>query len=74
VTTPEVKRCPECGETKPTAKFSPDKSRSDGLLFRCKACNARRQRAYYRANRVAISTRRYGPGRRSTDRQPLNAA
>lgn len=50
MTTPEVKRCAGCDETKSMVEFSRDKRSSDGLQGRCKACN----RAYRAANRDRI--------------------
>lgn len=40
------KVCGACGQTKSAAEFHADKSRSDGLQYRCKVC----RRAHYLAN------------------------
>jgi hypothetical protein len=53
MTTPDVKRCAKCGETKPAAEFDRDRSRTDGLGSRCKAC----VREYRQANRARIAER-----------------
>ena len=56
-----LKRCSKCGETKPLAEFSKDKSRRDGLDCRCKECCRSYHRRYYEANRDAVleHVRRY---------------
>lgn len=43
-----VKRCRDCGETKPAAEFSRFKASKDGLAFYCKPCFALRNAASYR--------------------------
>ena len=40
-----MKRCSRCGEEKPLAEFSVDKSRRSGRRGNCRACDAIRQRA-----------------------------
>jgi hypothetical protein len=37
---PGLKRCPRCGERKPSTSFSANKRRTDGLAFYCKTCHA----------------------------------
>lgn len=34
------KQCDRCGEAKPVSAFSRDSTRADGLLRRCKSCDA----------------------------------
>ena len=40
----DLKRCTKCGEEKPLAAFSRDRSRKDGRYPQCKACVRRWQR------------------------------
>lgn len=60
-----TKRCPKCGQVKPTIEFSRNKRSRDGLQSSCKDCNrayreAHREqkreynRAYHEANREEI--------------------
>lgn len=44
------RRCPACGETKPTTEFVKNRSTKNGLASYCKACFAARHRANYEAN------------------------
>lgn len=37
--TPELKRCRQCNEVKPSEMFTTDTSSRDGLFFRCVECN-----------------------------------
>lgn len=66
------KRCPGCGEVKAVEAFSRNRSKKDGLQYRCKACFRRyheenreaileHKRRYYEVNREAITEhkRRY---------------
>ena len=46
-----MKRCSECGEVRPVEEFSRDRSRHDGRMIRCRACDNARARRYYEANR-----------------------
>jgi hypothetical protein len=39
----DLKRCTKCGEEKPRAEFSRDRSRKDGRVSQCKACVRRWQ-------------------------------
>jgi len=39
----DLKRCTKCGEEKPLAAFSRDRSREDGRFSQCKACVRRWQ-------------------------------
>jgi hypothetical protein len=58
-----LKKCTECREWKPTDDFAIDRSRSDGLLARCRSCSsARGKRAY---------VPRKSPGVRGSRRVPL---
>lgn len=45
-----MKRCTKCGETKPVAEFSRDRSKRDGLYPWCKECSRAHRRAYYEAH------------------------
>ncbi|MGI8331873.1 endonuclease VII domain-containing protein [Actinomadura scrupuli] len=47
-----VKKCPDCGETKPVAEFGLNKRLSDGYARYCKACFGVRSRASYRKRRA----------------------
>lgn len=55
--TPQLKRCPKCGELKPCEAFSRDRSRPDGLQHTCKACSAAYDAAYRAANAERIAER-----------------
>jgi hypothetical protein len=46
-----MKRCRYCGEEKPLAEFYRDRSARDGHRPECKACTARKRRAWYEENR-----------------------
>jgi hypothetical protein len=48
-----MKRCPECGEDKPTGAFGRNRTRPDGLSFYCLECNRRRNGDWYRRSRAA---------------------
>jgi Recombination endonuclease VII len=50
---PLEKQCRTCGEIRPASAFSRCKSKKDGLLHCCKACNSERQRV----DRIARPTR-----------------
>lgn len=57
--------CGACGETKSSAEFHADKSRGDGLQYRCKTC----RRAHYlaspdRAREIARAWQKANPERR----------
>src|SRR4051812_34878521 len=43
-----MKRCPDCGQTKPMAAFSRNAARPDGLQFYCKDCYSTRAARSYR--------------------------
>jgi hypothetical protein len=45
------KRCPSCGETKPSTSFGRNRSLKDGLSFYCLACNRERSNRWYRESR-----------------------
>jgi hypothetical protein len=54
----DLKRCTKCGEEKPLAAFSRDRSRKDGRFSQCTACvrrwqqeNAEHHRRWQQANR-----------------------
>lgn len=61
-----IKHCHACGETKPFACFSADKSRSDGLQPKCKDC----YRAYRGANWDRIVQQRAGKAPTLAERYP----
>lgn len=46
-----TKICKRCGEYKPVAEFSKDKSKGDGLCSNCKACAKSTRKAWYDNNR-----------------------
>lgn len=48
-----MKRCTDCGETKPAEDFGLNRQRPDGLSFYCLACNRRRSTEHYRRRRRA---------------------
>jgi 5-methylcytosine-specific restriction endonuclease McrA len=49
-----MKRCPKCGQTKPSNEFNKNRSRKDGLADRCKTCrNEYRQTNVERLNEYA---------------------
>jgi hypothetical protein len=48
------KRCPACGETKPTTEYGRNRSLGDGLSFYCRACNRAKSNAHYRKSRQAL--------------------
>jgi hypothetical protein len=58
--TPRSKRCRQCGQDKPGAEFSKDRSKPDGRDTRCRECSAAAMNAYRTAHpdRVAASKRR----------------
>jgi hypothetical protein len=45
-----LKTCTGCGEAKPLDRYSKDRTKKDGLQYRCKDCHL----AYYHANRERI--------------------
>ncbi|RFU20779.1 endonuclease domain-containing protein [Geodermatophilus marinus] len=45
------KRCPSCGEEKPTGTFGRNRSLKDGLSFYCLDCNRQRNSRWYRQSR-----------------------
>lgn len=49
-----MKCCANCGGTKPAAAFYADRSRSDGLSSRCRACITVERAAYRSANREKL--------------------
>jgi hypothetical protein len=44
------KRCPRCGEIKDVSEFNKNKSRKDGLSYKCKICSRAESVKYYQAN------------------------
>lgn len=46
-----MKTCTRCGESKPRAGFHKDKSKADGLRFKCKACASGEYSSWYSKNR-----------------------
>lgn len=63
---PDRKRCPDCGETKPLEQFCRNKSSRDGHAAYCKPChNARTRetvRRLYRTSRHYHLKQKYGIG------------
>jgi len=49
-----VKRCPDCGVTKPVTDYGRNQRLRDGLSFYCLACNRSRSNAHYRKRRAAM--------------------
>jgi hypothetical protein len=45
MTLPATKRCGACRETKPSSAFGRDRSRGDGLTWRCRDCGNAADRA-----------------------------
>ena len=59
-----MKRCPQCGETKPRAEFHKGALRADGLQPYCKSCRAKiDHERYERSQGRAIPRRSLGPDR-----------
>lgn len=52
-----IKRCTACGEVKPAAEFSRDRSRKSGLFRRCKPCDKAAGREWRRENPDIVSAR-----------------
>lgn len=48
-----MKRCTDCGQTKPAEEFGLNRQRPDGLSFYCRDCNRRRAMEHYRRRRRA---------------------
>jgi hypothetical protein len=59
-TTPKMKRCCRCGETKPSGEFFRNAARADGLGSACKACCGAAERERWRTPqmRQAVLARR----------------
>jgi hypothetical protein len=53
-----MKRCADCGETKPLEDFSPFKRSKDGRFSYCRTCSAARSRAYAARNRDEVNARK----------------
>lgn len=51
------KRCPKCGQTKPTSDFGKNKQTSNGLACNCKACHNLRGKVYYQAHQAQVIER-----------------
>ena len=49
-----MKRCYNCGQTKENSFFAKNKSRKDGLQSKCRDCDNRRNREYFKENRSSI--------------------
>jgi len=49
-----AKRCPSCGEIKPSTQFGRNRSLGDGLSVYCLECNRERSNAWYRERRRAL--------------------
>ena len=50
----EAKRCPACGESKPTTEYGRNQALGDGLSFYCLSCNRAKSNAHYRKRRQAL--------------------
>jgi hypothetical protein len=61
-----LKRCTNCGEEKPPAEFSRDRSRKDGRYPQCKACVRRWHQE--NAGRLAEYNRRWREANRDKQR------
>ncbi len=62
-TPPGMKRCPDCGETKPHASFPRKPSATSGVADYCSPCNRKQRREYYERH----------PQRRAMDRERRRA-
>ena len=60
----DTKRCFKCGKVKPTSEFYKDKSRYDGLEYKCKACRKDYGHSYQKTHR-AESVKRISRWRKS---------
>jgi hypothetical protein len=72
----DLKRCTKCGEEKPTAEFSRDRSRKDGRYPQCKACvrcwhqeNAEHLADYHRRWQQANPEKKRAQDRRYRERK-----
>lgn len=57
--TDATKQCSSCNETKPVSAFAKDRSRSDGLTYRCRACRNAGARGSYSPKERPASGRRF---------------
>jgi hypothetical protein len=71
----DLKRCTKCGEEKPRAGFSRDRSRKDGRFSQCKACvrrwqqdNAEHLAEYHRSWQQANRDKKRAQDRRYRER------
>lgn len=46
-----MKKCTDCNEVKDFCEFSKNKTKKDGLNFRCKLCQRKYFKEYYKKNR-----------------------
>lgn len=60
-----MKRCPDCGQSKPVHAYGRNKTLPDGLSFYCRECSRARSAAWYRNHR-----QRLGHSVRSTEPSP----
>lgn len=65
----ELRQCPRCEVSQPTSNFAVDVSKSSGRKSHCRACDNRKSRRWYAANREqriatvqAYQRRRHTPG------------
>lgn len=69
-----TKRCSCCEQVKPISGFGRNRQAKDGLHYYCKACAARRQRMWAKANPDTVRTMRANYLSRirdaNTDRNP----
>jgi hypothetical protein len=54
---PEVRKCPRCGKSKPLDQFARDKSKSSGHKSHCKRCDAEKSASYYADHAERVITR-----------------
>ncbi|TRX43725.1 hypothetical protein [Corynebacterium guaraldiae] len=67
-----TKRCSMCKETKPVSEFGKDRSRGDGLSYKCRKCVREKSRRYYETNKEKIAEagrRRYEANRDKVSEQ-----
>ena len=52
-----TKRCSDCKQDKPVSLFSKDRSRGDGLAYRCRDCSGRRSELRYLAKQDELNAK-----------------
>lgn len=71
--TMDTKYCKKCKEHKPVSEFGKDRSREDGLGWRCKACDSAKAMDYHVRNRDSVLKKLKRKYRRNRDRYLENA-